>query len=72
MNYGHSESGSVENQRMTERERDAIELLDRIYSGKAGRPLYDEGVIVEWIMDEIAAFIRKHGALPWILEHDGS
>lgn len=55
---------------MTKRERDAIELLDRIYSGKAGRPLYDDGMVVEWMMDEIAAFIREHGALAWILEHD--
>lgn len=46
---------------MTERERDAVELLDRIYNRKAGYPLLDAGMVENWIDEEIAAFIRKHG-----------
>lgn len=46
------------------RERDAIELLDRIYSRKSGHQLSDAGMFQEWVDEEIAAFIRKYGALP--------
>lgn len=47
---------------MSERERDAVELLDRIYGRKAGHQLSDSGMFEEWADGEIMAFIRKHGA----------
>lgn len=46
----------------TERERDAVELLDRIYGRKADHPLHDAGMVEDWMDKEIMAFIRKHGS----------
>ncbi len=49
--------------RTTDRERDAIELLDRIYNGRTGGAvLYDDCMTVEWMYGEIAAYIRKYGS----------
>lgn len=45
----------------SKRESDAVNLLGRIYAGKSGNPLYDSDMVVEWIEQEIAAFIREHG-----------
>lgn len=47
---------------VSEREQEAIELLDRIYGRKAGHPLVDSGMVEEWVDDQIAAFIRKFGS----------
>jgi hypothetical protein len=52
---------------MSDREREAIDLLRRIYEGEAGHPLMDDGMVVEWIDNEIATFIRKHGAFDELL-----
>jgi hypothetical protein len=43
---------------------DATALLGRIHHGEADRALLDDGMVVEWIDREIAAYIRKYGPLP--------
>lgn len=45
-----------------DRERDAIDLLRRLYERDAGHQLSDSGMVEEWMDDEIAAFIRRYGA----------
>lgn len=52
---------------MTERERDAIELLDRLYGRKADHPLLDAGMVENWMDEQIAAFIRKYGPFAVLL-----
>lgn len=47
---------------MTAREREAVELLDRIHNRRSGRYLTDDCMILEWVDEEIAAFIRAHGS----------
>ena len=55
---------------MTERERDAIELLARLYGREADHQLSDAGMVEEWMDEQIAAFIRKHGSFPELLSDE--
>jgi hypothetical protein len=47
-----------------DKERAAIEVLRRIYSGHAPHRIMDDCMEVEWVNAEIAAFIRQFGPLP--------
>lgn len=42
---------------------EAARLLNRIYTGNSPEPLYDDGMVCEWVDREIQAFIREHGPL---------
>ena len=44
-----------------DRGRAAVEVLRRIYEGDFDALIFDSGMTVECIDDEIAAFIRKFG-----------
>lgn len=45
------------------REEAAVEVLRRLYAGDAPEPLMEYDMVVEWVDQEIAAFVRKFGPI---------
>lgn len=45
------------------REREALALLDTIYNGRTKEALLDDEMFVNWMDEQIAAFIAKYGPL---------